>query len=225
MKKHNVKLFDTQTLIHWRTPVIFILVAGWLGSSVNAHAEYLGLINGRTAKPDNIAELSAELGLAAGNLDVFDYQNIAARVNYRISDNAVLIGDIGISEFDTADGTPYGLGLLYYLSNQRISQQLDIAGKASYHRGSYDSREIDRDLSSLAVEILISGRQPVANQVNWYANVGYHRITVKLNSSDSTNEIGLGGGFVLDTGEGEAYAGVDYIDELVFGIGFRYFVQ
>lgn len=220
-----MKSFDTQTLKQWRTLIVTLLVAGLLGMGVNAHAEYLGLINGRTAKPDSIAELSAELGLAAGNLDKFDYQNIAARVNYRISDNAVLIGDIGISEFDTDDGTPYGLGLLYYLSNQRISRQMDIAGKASYHRGSFKSRAIDRELSSLAVEILISGRQPVANQVNWYANVGYHRITVKLNASDSTNEIGLGGGLVLDTGEGEAYAGVDYIDELVFGIGFRYFVQ
>jgi len=42
---------------------------------------------------------------------------------------------------------------------------------------------------------------------------------------DTENELGFGGGVVLPVGPGEAYAGVDLIDELQFGLGFRYFVQ
>lgn len=190
-----------------------------------AQAEYLGLINGRTAMPVSAAEVSAELGFVTGDLDRFDYQNIAARVNYRLNAQSVLIGDIGISEFGNADGTPYGLGFLYHLSRQRISEQLNIAAKASYHAGSYKFLGVNGDLKSLAIEILVSGKQPLSENLNWYANVGYHRITVELNASDSTNELGLGGGLVMSTGLGEAYAGIDIIDEPVFGLGFRYFVQ
>lgn len=194
-----------------------------LGTSVQA--EYLGLLNGRTAAPGDMTELSAELGLVAGDLDRFSYQNIAARINYRLTDETVLIGDIGVSEFSDFDGTPYGLGLLYHLSRQRISDRVEIAGKVSYHRGTYKFGNSKGDLSSLAFEILISGREPLAEDINWYSNVGYHRISADLQTSDSTNELGLGAGLVLSTGPGAAYAGIDYIDEFTFGLGFRYFVQ
>ena len=202
-----------------------VLVAAIL-LATNAQAEFFGLPNGRSANPANISDLSVELGFMNGDLGDGDYQNIGARVNYRVSPQIVVIGDIGVSEFGRADGNPAGLGILYHLSRQRISQSVDIAAKASYHSGQYSTGGIDIDLSGLSLEALVSGRTPLAsNGLNWYGNFGYHRLTVKADNSDSTNEIGLGAGLVLPTGAGEAYVGVDFIDEMTFGLGFRYFVQ
>lgn len=192
----------------------------------NAQAEFFGLPNGRSANPATLSDLSVELGFMSGDLDATDYQNIGARVNYRVSPDIVIIGDIGISEFGRADGNPVGLGILYHLSRQRISQSVDIAAKASYHSGQYSAGGIDADLSGLSLEALVSGRTPLAsNGLGWYGNVGFHRLTVKVNNSDSSNEIGFGAGLVLPTGAGEAYLGVDFIDETTVGLGFRYFVQ
>lgn len=192
----------------------------------NAQAEFFGLPNGRSANPANLSDLSVELGFMSGDLDVTDFQNIGARVNYRVSSEIVIIGDIGVSEFGRADGNPVGLGILYHLSRQRISQRVDIAAKASYHSGEYSTGGIDIDLSGLSLEALVSGRTPLAsNGLNWYGNFGYHRLSVKAGNNDSTNEFGVGAGLVLPTGAGEAYVGVDLIDETTFGLGFRYFVQ
>ncbi len=202
-----------------------VLVAATLLVS-NAQAEFFGLPNGRSANPANISDLSVELGFMTGDLDVTDYQNIGARVNFRVSQEIVVIGDIGVSEFGRADGNPVGLGILYHLSRQRISQSVDIAAKASYHSGQYSSGGNDIDLSGLSLEALVSGRTPlVSNGLNWYGNFGYHRLTVEAGNRDSTNEFGIGAGLVLPTGAGEAYLGVDLIDETTFGLGFRYFVQ
>jgi len=192
----------------------------------NAQAEFFGLPNGRSASPDMLSDLSVELGFVTGDLGITDYQNFGARVNYRVSPEIVVIGDIGLSEFGPADGTPVGLGILYHLSKQRISQSVDIAAKVSYHKGEYEVGGTDLDLTGLSFEALFSGRQPLAaNGLGWYGNFGFHRLTVKDVSSDSSNEIGIGGGLTLPTGAGEAYVGVDLIDELTFGLGFRYFVQ
>lgn len=192
----------------------------------SAHAEFFGLPNGRSASPDRLSDLSVELGFVTGDLGTADYQNFGARVNYRVSPELVVIGDIGASEFGRADGTPVGLGLLYHLSRQRISQNVDIAAKVSYHMGEYKVSGVELDLTGLSFEALFSGRQPLsANGLSWYGNFGFHRLTVEQDFSDSSNEIGVGGGLVLPTGSGEAYLGVDLIDELTFGLGFRYFVQ
>ncbi|MBX2878978.1 MAG: hypothetical protein KTR32_03545 [Granulosicoccus sp.] len=209
-------------LSKWLCQCLVLLV--WLAST-NAHAEYLGLINGRTANTMQSTDLAAELGLVTGDLDRFDYQNIAARVSYRLNDETTLIGNIGTSEFGESDGTPYGLGLIYQLSRQRMSDKLHLAGKLSYHEGGYEFRNANADLASLAIELLFSGKQPLADNLDWYTNVGYHRISVELASSDSTNELGIGAGLVMSTGLGEAYVGFDHIQEFVIGIGFRYFVQ
>ena len=206
-----------------------ILTALVVAASVfatTAHAEFFGLPNGRSASPDMLSDLSVELGFVTGDLGITDYQNFGARVNYRLSPEVVVIGDIGASEFGSADGTPVGLGLLYHLSNQRISQSVDIAAKVSYHTGEYKVSSTRLDLTGLSFEALFSGRQPLAaNGLGWYGNFGFHRLTVKDVFSDSSNEIGIGGGLTLPTGSGEAYIGVDLIDELTFGLGFRYFVQ
>lgn len=196
-------------------------------SVTTVQAEYLGLLSGRSANPGSMTDLSVELGFISGDLGDVDYQNIGARVNYRLSPELVVFGDVGISEFGPTDGTPFGLGAIYFLSNQRISENLDIAGKASYHTGDYDFAGVSSDISGLSLEVLVSGQEPIsANGMGWYANAGFHRLSIDFGfRDDSTNEIGLGGGLILPVGPGEAYAGIDFIDEMTFGIGFRYFVQ
>jgi hypothetical protein len=193
-----------------------------------AQAEFLGLPNGRLASPASLSDLSAELGFVSGDFGTSSYQNIGARVSYRINPDTVIFGDLGASEYGDADGTPMGVGVFYHLARQRISQTADIAAKASYHTGEYKNNGVRIDLSGLSFEVLFSGRKPLtAGGLGWYGNFGFHRITVDLpgNESDSSNEIGIGGGLVLPAGPGEAYVGVDLIDELTFGLGFRYFVQ
>ncbi|MFK7996357.1 MAG: hypothetical protein AB8B87_19615 [Granulosicoccus sp.] len=190
------------------------------------HAEYLGLIAGREATPAKSADLSVELGFVSGDLGEADYRNVAARVNYRLSPEVVLTGTAGTAEFGLTSGVPLGLGIIYHLSNQRISQKVEIAGKASYHFGDFSLRELDGDITSLALEVLVSGAEPIMNNgLAWYSNFGYHRIALDFGQSDSTNEIGIGAGLLLPTGLGEAYVGFDLIDELTFGLGIRYFVQ
>ena len=196
------------------------------------HAEYLGLLSGREATPVNSSDLSIELGLVTGDLGAFDYQNIAARVNYRVSTEVTVMGTIGVSEFGNTDGVPFGVGVLYYLPKQRISNKLEIAGKATYHRGDYSMGSLDGDIDSLALEALISGTEPLmANGLSWYSNFGLHRISVDIVNDandgvdDTEYELGLGGGLVLPTGLGEAYVGIDVIDDVVFGLGIRYFVN
>ncbi|MFK8082982.1 MAG: hypothetical protein AB8B97_22105 [Granulosicoccus sp.] len=191
-----------------------------------APAEYLGLIPGREATPAKNTDLSVELGFVSGELAGVDYQNIAARANYRLSPEVVLTGTVGTGEYGMTDGVPLGLGISYHLSNQRISQKVELAGRASYHFGDYTLRSIEGEITSLALEVFISGAEPLmSNGLAWYSNVGYHRLSVDFGLSDSTNELGIGAGLVLPTGLGEAYLGAEYIDELTMGLGFRYFVQ
>jgi hypothetical protein len=206
-----------------KTSLATLLMAATIPGVVQA--EYLGLINGRSANPGNMTDLSVELGLVTGDLGEGDYQNLGARVNFRISPEVVVFGDVGISEFGDTDGTPFGLGALYFLSNQRISDKLDIAGKASYHTGEYEVGSLKGDVSSLSFEVLISGVEPITSGgVGWYGNAGLHRLTVDFGPSDSSTELGFGGGLTFPTARGEAYAGFDYIDEMTLGIGFRYYV-
>lgn len=195
--------------------------------AATVQAEYLGLLSGRSANPGSLTDLSIELGFVTGDLGDADYQNIGARFNYRLTPEFVVFGDVGISEFGATDGTPFGLGAIYFLSNQRISDTLDIAGKASYHVGDFSFSESSGDISGLSLEILISGQEPInANGLGWYANVGIHRLSVDFGFvNDASTELGLGGGLILPVGPGEAYAGIDLIDEATFGIGIRYFVQ
>ena len=44
-------------------------------------------------------------------------------------------------------------------------------------------------------------------------------------SDDSETELGFGGGIVIPNASGEFYLGIDIIDEMIFGGGFRYFLQ
>lgn len=81
------------------------------------------------------------------------------------------------------------------------------------------------DIQNIAIEYLISGElssvMPDSN-ASWYANGG-----VQMFSGDYVDDtvIGFGAGVVVPFNSSEVYAGLDYADEMSFGIGFRYFLQ
>lgn len=190
-----------------------------------ASAEYLGLIAGREATPEKTSKLSAELGIVTGELENQDYQNIALRLNYRYTPQLVITGTFGVGELGESDGTPFGVGVLYHLSNQRISDAIEIAGTASYHRGNYDLGFTDGDINALALGLLVSGVKPIMqNGMAWYTSVGFQNVDVDLSVSDSASDFGLGAGVVLPTGLGDTYLGFEYFDSLTIGLGIRYFV-
>lgn len=191
-----------------------------------SHAEVLGLMAGREATPAKTADLTVELGFVSGDLGDQSYQNIAARVNYRLSPELVLMGTAGIGEYDETDGVPMGLGVLYHLRKQRISDKVEIAVKASYHFGDFSVDDIDGELSSLSTQVLVSGSKPLlANGLAWYSNVAWHRTTIDFGDKNESDDFGIGAGLVLPTGLGEAYLGVEQIDGITLGLGIRYFVR
>ena len=203
----------------------------------SAHAEYLGPINGRSADPGTLSPISVEGNFATSDF----YQFIGTRVNYKASPELVLFGDLGLIElgpgFSDADGFGFGLGAFFHLANQQLLPQIDIAVKGSYHFGSVEfegvgfnpvtldevSEDFDFDLSNISLEVLASGKQPLtANGLGWYANAG---IQIAGGDGPDDTEILLGGGVHVPVGPGEAFGGVDIIDELTIGIGYRYFVN
>ena len=207
--------------------VTAVLLALFIGlPSSSALAEYLGLIAGREATPAKITNFSVDLGVVFGELSQEDYQNIAARLNYRLTPTLLISGTVGVSEFGDSDGVPFGLGLLYHFDRQRISPAIELAAKANYNAGDYSVGRVNGDLRNLSLEFLVSGRRPLlSNGLSWYSNVGFHRITVDFDRKDSANELGVGAGLVLPNGLGEAFFGVEFIDKLTVGLGIRYFVS
>ena len=179
-------------------------------------AEILGSPNGRSADFTRLPDLSLELHFNTGDFDVLDYQNLGLRANYRFSPGIMLFGDIGLSEVGSEDAVSLGFGVFYQLNG--IFENIDAAVKGSYHVGDFN-RFVDLDI--LALEFLISGVDPISsNGLMWYANAGIHRLDAGFTSD---TEFGIGGGVVLPVSSGEAYIGIDLIDELIFGIGYRYF--
>ena len=211
----------------------FGLCLSMLLLSASANAEFMGLLNGRSANPGSDPTLSVEAGFVTGDLGGADHQHIGARVNYRLNSELTLYGDFGlVSEIGSADGNPFGIGAYYHLANQRIAENLDMAIKGSLHLGSYEFSSfgfsIEADYTVLSVEALVSSQEPISdNGLSWYGNFGIHRLSVDFDrgGSDSDFEIGFGGGVTLPFGPGVAYAGADYIDDLGFGIGFRYNIE
>ena len=216
---------DIKRFLCKRVPAVLLALFIGLPSS-GAMAEYLGLIVGREATPARTTNFSVDLGFVIGELGAEDYQNIAARLSYRLTTALLVSGTVGVSEFGDSDGVPFGLGLMYHFSRQRISPAIELAAKANYNTGDFSVGPLNGDLRNLTLEFVVSGAKPLlANGLSWYSNVGFHRITVDFEESDSANELGLGAGLVLPIGFGEAFFGVEYIDKLTGGLGIRYFVS
>jgi len=215
-----------------------VLASSLILTSISAHADWRGTLSGRSANPANSPSLSVEGSFTTSG----DYQNIGARINYDVNEALTIYGDFGQSEF-LDDGTSFGAGVFYYLSNLSGSDGFlsdkDVAVQASYHTSSLDGRGFDIDFSSLGAALLLSPKNAFNpdNGMNWYANAGFTRLAFDVpridlgfgfvagGGSEDSIELQLGGGIYLPMGPGTLYAGADLIDEFIFGVGYRYGIQ
>ncbi len=214
--------------------VIFSLVAQ------NAMADFLGLANGRSANLDNMADLSVDGGVNIAS----DGTLFGARVNFKVSPDLMVFGDIGQLSLDDdgvdGDGLVYGIGAFYQLRNINLLENTDLAVKGAYHLGTIDfGSGFDGDLTEISLDALISGDQLGETDFGWYANVGLHIVDSESNGvtvfnpitggattvgsgSDSETELLFGGGITGPLSFGEFFAGVDFLDGALLVAGVRY---
>ena len=199
-----------------------------LVATTPVHAEFGGLMNGRSVARDALPDTSIEGGVVLGDLgEELDYQYFGARFNYRASPDVMFYGDIGQGELesggDSADGIGFGIGAFYVIDG--VFANTDFAIKGSYHTLEFENDNgAELDFSGLVIEAVFSGRNGLgaSGNIGWYGNVGLHRLEL---GDEDDSEIGFGGGIVVPSQSGEFYLGIDIIDEMVFGGGFRYFVS
>lgn len=213
--------------VHALFAILLVAVTGGV-----ARAEYYGMLNGRLADLSRLPDASIEGGVVLGDLFEADYQHFGARFNYRASPDLMLYFDLGQTEVEfgnvDADGFAFGVGGYYVVEG--VFATTDFALKASFHRASlerdgfgFGDEEVDFD--GLVLEGLVSGRNRLgANRnIGWYANLGVHRLDL---DGDDETELGFGGGIVVPRPPGgEFYAGLDLIDEMTFGAGYRFFLN
>ncbi len=196
----------------WATGLV---LAGCLLYGAATQAGVLSAMNGRSADFTRLPDLSLEAGFNSGEFESVDYQNIGLRVNYRLSPGIILLGDLNLSEVGNDDAVSFGFGAYYALAG--VFENIDAALKGAFHTGDFDGGDLD----VLEIDFLFSGLTPISsNGLLWYANIGLHRLDA---NSDSETELLLGGGLVLPVSSGEAFFGIDLIDDLSIGIGYRYF--
>jgi hypothetical protein len=195
-----------------------------LGFSMASQADTLGPLDGRSPDPRQMSEMSVEVGYVSEG----DFSTIAGRLNYQYSALVTLYGDYGLVDIgDNANGNAFGFGARYYLANQRIMPELDLAVRASYHMSSIDvDAGADFDRSEMAFAAHIGGKEAFySNGIKWYGVLSYNRLSSETAFGDNKDsEIGLGAGVYMPLGPGEVYAGVENIDEMFFGIGYRHFL-
>lgn len=199
-----------------------LLISGLVGVQ-NAHAEYFGLLNGRGGDLRDMPDISIDGGYITGDYGASSYDLIGARLNYRVIPGLIAYADLGKSDISRFyDGTAFGFGIFYQL--QDLIPSLDVAIKGSYHKLDLGGFGYSEDLNSLSVELVISGKEPImANGLAWYANTGLHRLGSSRVST--ATELGIGAGMLLPLGPGELFFGADFIDEIQFGIGFRFHIR
>lgn len=193
--------------------------------STFATAEIGGLINGRSADLNKLPDTSIELGIDFGEFSGVDYQYFGARYNHRINPDMMAFADVGSMEISfpsfnffgesfggDIDGFSFGIGAYYML--QDVLQTADTAIKFSIHKAGGDI-----DWNILSLEGIVSGRNGLGSNpdLQWYANFG-------INSIDSETEFLMGGGIVYPLQSGEVFGGIDLIDDMHFGIGYRHFM-
>ena len=198
-----------------------------------AQAEFFGMRNGRSADLDRLPKTSVEAGFVTGDfIDEREYLYFGARVNYRATPELMLYVDIGQTEieFGTTDTDGIGFGIGGFYTVEGVFEGSDFALKGSFHRVTVEpSRGTNEvDLDGIVFEAILSGREGIGagGNLGWYANLGMHRLSGDDGSDDdSETEIGFGGGLVIPNDAGEFYLGIDIIDEMIFGGGFRYFLK
>lgn len=211
----------------------FICVALFGLVAQPAMADWLGLANGRSANLDNMADMSVEAGANFGS----DVTVFGARVNYKVNPDIMVFGDVSMVDVESfggdSDGLGYGFGAFYQMRNVTLLENTDFALKGAYHLATLDRSSgrvsVDQDFSEISIEALISGDQLSTTAFGWYANAGMHLLKTEIdtasafgNISDSNNEIGFGGGITGSIELGEWFAGIDFIDGMIFVGGFRY---
>jgi len=159
------------------------------------------------------SESDTSLGFGAYygiKLPVFDGADTAVKASYHQVDLGGAAGKRG--KLNCTPQTPYigPDGYVYYLGGG-CSQGAGSKGTAG-------------GIRNIAIELLVSGElsNDALSGASWYANGG-----VQLFNGEAVDDtvLGIGGGIVIPLGSTEAYAGVEYADEVSFGIGLRYFVQ
>lgn len=194
-----------------------------LFTSGPSHAEFFGMLSGRSADLSSMPDVSVEGGYLNGKLVELDYTSFGSRLNYRVSPEMMVHFDGAQVELGVADGNAFGFGVFYQLKD--ILESSDVTLKASYHSVKVENdRGEEGEGKIMAIQALFSGKASSSSELSWYANIGMHRMELE-DDGEKENEVGFGGGLIMPTSFGEAFAGVDVIDETVFGIGFRYFLQ
>ncbi len=188
-----------------------------------ALAEYFGLIHGRSSRGDDLSQQSIEGGLTIGRLGEVDFQYFGVRYNSRVAPRLVVFGDAGVSEFGNADGTAFGVGMSFELTNQRMLANLDISFKGSYHVANFGLANQTFNIEGYSLDLVVSG--VAAEGVGGYVNFGYHHLQFEIGGVRETTELGFGAGLLVPMGPGELYAGFEFIDEVTLGAGFRFFIQ
>ncbi|MCB1754398.1 MAG: hypothetical protein KDJ38_02680 [Gammaproteobacteria bacterium] len=186
-----------------------------------AHAEYLGLPYGRTANTETHSPMTLEGGIQLGDLD-----NFIARLSLNLNPKLSIYGDLGLTDMDyghgygSESGLNIGGGFVYGLGE--LAPEIDFGVLGSIHRVSTD----DFDWTGLAVRGVASGDLPIQEvAASWYASAGLEYLSVSVDNcrgcdADDT-ELALGGGIIYPIGPGEAFGGLDLVDELTIGGGYR----
>ena len=189
----------------------------------SAHAEYFGMLNGRGGDLRNLSDFSIEAGFVTGDYGNSSYDLIGARLNYRIIPGLIAYADLGKTDVSRFyDGNSIGFGAFYQLQN--LIPNLDVSIKGSYHKLDLSGFGYSEDLDALSFELVISGKEPITpNGLAWYANTGIHRLGSSRVSTST--EPGIGAGMLLPLGPGEVFFGADFIDEILFGAGFRFNIR
>jgi len=197
--------------------VMSVALFSLLFCSQMAQAELYGLLHGRSADVNRMPSLSLDTGVVFGD----DYQIIAVRANYKLTPVFLVYADVGFAEAARADGVPFGVGGI--LTFENLIPGADVGLKASYHLVTLElTGGVDFSRSNIAVEGLISTQRGFGPQGNldFYGNLG-----VQALGGDGPDEVELsfGGGIIWPVGPGEIFAGIDFVDDAMFGGGFRFF--
>lgn len=195
------------------------LAAGLALWPVHCPAEYFGLPNTQDISHSN-QRVGLAVGFANGQFFGLDYQHAGVRFSLKTNESVVVELDLGESTLDRATGTSYGLGALYH-SNFQFAGLPPAIVKISYHTVSATRAGFsDYEPNVLAVQAMFRDGANLMGigGLGWYLNTGVHRFSDRVGSEA---EFGIGAGLHLPLLGGEAYAGVDLIDEFLVGAGFR----
>jgi len=189
--------------------------------SFSAQADFLGFLDGRAASPGNAGKMSVEVGYT----DSDDFSTLGGRFNFQFSPTLTLYADYVTQDTEFLEGTGYGAGIRYHLANQKFLSGMDVSLRASFHTVEYEDTlgiGINNEVESMSAAIHIGSQQPVSGNIKWYGVLSYN--TLEADGIEDDSEIGYGGGIYMPFATGQVYLGVEKIDDLIMGVGYRHFL-